>query len=959
MIRDPGVPGRRATPRQRGPAARGSGLRGGLAVQRGLELGLRLVGERGLQDGPAELLQAGDGLVGRRLLDDDEQRRGPRLDHVADLLLEALVDARLLDLPEQGAEAGADRHPEHRDEEQQAEQHAPEHAPGRARAHGMVVGGHLVLAIGVADDHRDRVGLDDQVLGHLVDRVGREGGGPLVVVADGDEVRHRTPPLDRMDGQRSRRPPGLASPERDEHRTSTPVVPAPRRARRYAPLPGRRWRRTVGVVPPRPHATVTATSTAHSARRTLLRAAPPLGHDARMIRRDRLLRRLLAAPGRVLLLTAPAGYGKSALLRSWERSDPRPFVWLSGPMDLLACARAPERLPTPCVVVADGLSTNAPEVRQAFSQLAEAMPRGSELAIASRGDGSLPLSRLRLDADVLELGARDLAMTHGEAIAALGAAGAELPAPEAERLLERLAGWPAALALAAQAGGIDDEHVLTQYVTDEALADVSPGVLAFLSACSVLEVLDLRLCDALTGREDAARMVGAAERAGVPLMRLDRAGTRWRCHPLVRDVLHTRLCTEDAAAARALNARATAWFDERGDAPRALHHALAAGDVDRVAGLLWRAAPEWTLSERVELIDDALTLIAPRTIERNAALDGTAALGELARGRGAHAVHHLELARDALADAEADRQATVAGGIDVLRALTGQDLAGLRAHAATAALTLTPGDPWRGLCSLMHGAGALLAGDEGTAQGALEDGARAGIVQSAGLAALCEAELALAALCADDWEHGACLAERARGRIDHLATERHGLLALVVAVSAFARAHRGRFEEARADVALTHRLIGDDEGTPPWHLAQVHLALARAQLRLSVVPPARTSLGAAARAADHLGDAPGLARWLAAARGCADAAASMALPSRDALTAAELRVLGHLPSHLSFREIGAQLFVSPNTIKTQAHAIYRKLGASSRSAAVARARQLGLLDRASSGSEDAVPAGAS
>src|SRR3954452_4140265 len=89
-------------------------------------------------------------------------------------------------------------------------------------------------------------------------------------------------------GQRSRRPPGLASPERDEHRTSTPVVPAPRRARRYAPLPGGRRRRPGGLSPPRPHATVTAPSPAPPARRTLLRAAPPLGHDARMIRRDRL-----------------------------------------------------------------------------------------------------------------------------------------------------------------------------------------------------------------------------------------------------------------------------------------------------------------------------------------------------------------------------------------------------------------------------------------------------------------------------------------------------------------------------------------------------------------------------------------------------------------------------------------------------------------------------------------------
>jgi LuxR family maltose regulon positive regulatory protein len=62
------------------------------------------------------------------------------------------------------------------------------------------------------------------------------------------------------------------------------------------------------------------------------------------------------------------------------------------------------------------------------------------------------------------------------------------------------------------------------------------------------------------------------------------------------------------------------------------------------------------------------------------------------------------------------------------------------------------------------------------------------------------------------------------------------------------------------------------------------------------------------------------------------------------LTAAELRILGFLPTHLSFREIADRLFVSANTVKTQAHAVYRKLDAASRSEAVTRATALGLLD---------------
>jgi LuxR family maltose regulon positive regulatory protein len=70
----------------------------------------------------------------------------------------------------------------------------------------------------------------------------------------------------------------------------------------------------------------------------------------------------------------------------------------------------------------------------------------------------------------------------------------------------------------------------------------------------------------------------------------------------------------------------------------------------------------------------------------------------------------------------------------------------------------------------------------------------------------------------------------------------------------------------------------------------------------------------------------------------------MAEGRAQALTPAELRILRQLPSHRSFREIGEQLFVSPNTVKTQALAVYRKLGVGSRSEAVARAGALHLLD---------------
>jgi LuxR family maltose regulon positive regulatory protein len=68
------------------------------------------------------------------------------------------------------------------------------------------------------------------------------------------------------------------------------------------------------------------------------------------------------------------------------------------------------------------------------------------------------------------------------------------------------------------------------------------------------------------------------------------------------------------------------------------------------------------------------------------------------------------------------------------------------------------------------------------------------------------------------------------------------------------------------------------------------------------------------------------------------------VPGASALTIAELRILPLLATHLSFPEIGAEMFLSPHTVKSQAMSLYRKLGASSRSQAVTRARDIGLLD---------------
>jgi LuxR family transcriptional regulator, maltose regulon positive regulatory protein len=112
-------------------------------------------------------------------------------------------------------------------------------------------------------------------------------------------------------------------------------------------------------------------------------------------------------------------------------------------------------------------------------------------------------------------------------------------------------------------------------------------------------------------------------------------------------------------------------------------------------------------------------------------------------------------------------------------------------------------------------------------------------------------------------------------------------------------------------------------------------------LRLGDAAGSRALAGEAARQLRELPDAPLAARWVEALLHQTDAAR---LAGPVSFTNAELRVLRLLPTHLSFREMGVDLHVTANTVKTHAHSVYRKLDASSRSEAVEHARDIGLLD---------------
>ena len=169
-------------------------------------------------------------------------------------------------------------------------------------------------------------------------------------------------------------------------------------------------------------------------------------------------------------------------------------------------------------------------------------------------------------------------------------------------------------------------------------------------------------------------------------------------------------------------------------------------------------------------------------------------------------------------------------------------------------------------------------------------------------------------------------------------------MALVFGVSAALRAKSDRFEEARADLRRSLELLSGMTDPSAWYAVECRILQARATLRVSGPSGARHLLAPAAGAMSQAPGAAVLADWLEGVQRDVDVALDSIAQTDWSLTAAELRLLGYLPSHLSFRQIAERLFVSPNTVKTHARSIYRKLGVSSRGSAVDYARDAGLLD---------------
>jgi LuxR family transcriptional regulator, maltose regulon positive regulatory protein len=219
------------------------------------------------------------------------------------------------------------------------------------------------------------------------------------------------------------------------------------------------------------------------------------------------------------------------------------------------------------------------------------------------------------------------------------------------------------------------------------------------------------------------------------------------------------------------------------------------------------------------------------------------------------------------------------------------------------------------------------------------------------------AELALLNLDRDDVERAESELAAARVLLEDQPIEEYVPAAIYLAAAARVALARGQAATARSLLVRAMRMRPQLTHAIPWFGVQTRLELARAHLVIGDVEGARTL---SREAADVIGQRPELGTLRAQARELQDQLANVATFEdgwASTLTAAELRLLPLLTTHLSFREIAERLFVSRNTVKSQAISVYRKLDASSRSEAIQRALELGLVDAPVASGSSFTPAG--
>ena len=716
------------------------------------------------------------------------------------------------------------------------------------------------------------------------------------------------------------------------------------------------------------------------------------------IRRASLIKQLAdGGPSRIVSVVAPPGYGKTTLLSQWAEASGQAFAWLSvdqgdnDPKVLLsyvaealdavepisggvfeALASPASSVPgsvvprlgsalwamsTPVVLVLDDVHLlDNRECLAALSALADHVPDGSRLVLAGRATPPLRVARLRAEGRILEIGPADLSLTRQEAASLLRGAGIAVGGDDVADLHRRTEGWPAGLYLAAlylrEGGSVGraavsfggDDRLVSEYMESEFLDRISQRQRMFLTRTAVLERMCGPLCETVLGLPGADAILADMSRSNLLVVPLDRRGEWYRYHHLFRDMLLAELARLEPGLAPVLWRRAGRWCLQNGLAEEALEYAIAAEDVGAAADLIEKlCVPTYYQGRRT----------TPQRwlqwLEDHGGMEGRPTVAALAAfiyallGRPVEALRWAEAVdRWQYGGAARPEDPAAEAWAAYVRALLCRDgVEQMRADADEAVRRFTTekivqAGPWIGQ-GLARAASGDLNGADASFQDAVSVGEQADTDEALGAAL---SERSLMAMARNQWDQAEVLADQVRAVVRRSGIEQP----IACVVLARAALHRRDFPGVRQWLVAAQRLRSQLTYAYPVLAVQVRIELTRVHLALADLAGARTlmrEIDEVLRRRPDLGTLTGEARALRAQLGTERASSAA---GASALTTAELRLLPLLSTHLSFPEIGAELFLSRTTIKSQALSIYRKLSAQSRSQAVARARELGLLE---------------
>ena len=524
----------------------------------------------------------------------------------------------------------------------------------------------------------------------------------------------------------------------------------------------------------------------------------------RLVSRPRIADQLLVAGGegpRLVLVAAPAGFGKTTLLAQWlaQAAGTSQFrvAWLgldSGDADvrmflshLVAAIQVPvpevgvealallevggatpsedvlvslindlDVLAGPMVVALDDYHViDSAAIHEAVTFLLDNLPPQVTLAMTTRADPPLPLSRLRARGELVEVRAADLRFTPDEAEAFLNEVmGLQLEPALVTALETRTEGWAAGLQLAALsarthaaadrpgdvAGFVEafsgSHRFVLDYLVEEVLGGQPDEVREFLLDTSVLDQMTGALCDALTGRTDGQEMLETLERGNVFVVPLDDERRWYRYHHLFADALRARLAGRHADRVAGLHAAAGRWLAENGLLGDAVRHAIASGDHENTADLVELSLADMRRRRQDRTLRDWLVALPDDVVRRRPLLamfmgwsrlsegdfDGVEAWLDAAEA-GLDAAPALSIPTSgSLADAAGDREGelrSLPAMVAVYRASVAQargDVDGTVAHAGRALSLAGPEDHFpRGAANGFIGLAAWAAGDLSTA----------------------------------------------------------------------------------------------------------------------------------------------------------------------------------------------------------------------------------------------------